>query len=99
MKKKKKGLRRAVVASGIFFLLVAGILLFYTIREYRPAPVETLEPSKGSRIVSTSESLKIITYNTGYGGLSPGAGFFMVGRRKVCPERIRPVGGTLKAIS
>ena len=99
MKKKKKGLRRAVVLSGIFFLLVAGILLFYTIREYRPAPVETLEPSKGSRIVSTSESLKIITYNTGYGGLSAGEDFFMDGGRKVSPESKTLVEENLNGIS
>ena len=79
------------VCLGLLLLAVIGLVLWLTIREYRPDTAEAV--SVDSRYLTQpaalapGDSLKLVTMNTGYGGLDAGADFFMDGGKGVQPEK------------
>lgn len=88
MKKKRRGLKIAGgIVLGIILLLVLAVG-YLTIREYRPAAVETVEPGDGTDQMAIGDSFTVLTYNTGYAGLSKDEDFFMDGGSKVQPESL-----------
>lgn len=67
----------------ILLILLLGLFLFLTVTEFRPKSTEKLEVNslKGDTFdtVQEGESLKILTWNMGYGALGDNADFFMDG--------------------
>ena len=80
-------------------LLAAAVLIFYTVREYRPKSIEFLNTGNGTKTLSEGDSFSVLTYNTGYGALSKDEDFFMDGGRKVQPDRKEVVETNLAGIS
>ena len=87
MAKTKKYLK----GMGMFLLvlmgLILGVLLFFTLREYRPKPIETTDTPSGEKTLSVEDSLRILTCNTGYGSLDASEDFFMDGGSRVQPNK------------
>ncbi len=87
-------LRKALkITKWVFFILltiglIAGFALGYlTITEYNPAHSENAERGKVTvEKKITGEALRIMTLNTGYGGLGRDADFFMDGGDGVNPD-------------
>ena len=99
MKKKRRGLKIAGgIVLGIILLLVLAVG-YLKIREYRPAAVETVEPGDGTDQMAIGDSFTVLTYNTGYAGLSKDEDFFMDGGSKVQPESRELVEDNLEGIS
>ena len=67
-------------------LLLAAVVAYLTIREYRPDPIEDIVPGKGNARLNNGDAFTILTYNIGYAGLSKDEDFFMDGGSKVEPE-------------
>ena len=95
MKKKRKVWK---IIGGVLLaiiLLLAAAVAYLTIREYRPDPIEDIAPGKGN----AGDAFTILTYNTGYAGLSKDEDFFMDGGSKVEPESKKLVEDNLKGIT
>ncbi len=88
---------RRVVASAIKWvlaivlaaaILVGGLIGYLTVTEYNPDYAE--KAMVGSKQIATpyqaSTPLRIVTFNTGYGGLGADTDFFMDGGETVTPE-------------
>ncbi len=90
-----------IIGIVILCLVVLGVavLIFYTAREYRPEPIETLETGTGSKVLSEGDSFSVLTYNTGYAALSKEEDFFMDGGSKVQPDNKEVVETNLEGIS
>lgn len=75
---------------GIFIIIltiaVGGFLLFATIMDYQPDPVESIDISKGSDMTLDESVLEVITWNIGYAGLGAEEDFFMDGGNKGRPD-------------
>ncbi len=93
------------VFKGIGFVLLAIVVLaaifigYLTIREYRPKPVEKLNGKTNNKELKKDELFTILSYNTGYAGLSKDEDFFMDGGKKVAPESKQLVETNLNGIS
>ncbi|MBD5119136.1 MAG: endonuclease [Clostridiales bacterium] len=88
----KKVLKRVGIAAGVILgmvlLAAVGLIVWLTVTEYKPAPVEEAPVLPGhSKYLSIGDSLTILTQNTGYGGLGADSDFFMDGGRGVNPSR------------
>lgn len=67
---------------------VGGFILFSTITEFRPAPVEPVEVSGSASFpVDSTTVFSLISWNLGYGGLGIGMDFFYDGGTRVRPAR------------
>lgn len=97
--KKKKALKAVGIILLAFIIVAAAILGYYTIREYRPDAVETIEPGDGTAELGTGEIFTVLTYNTGYAGLSKDEDFFMDGGSKVQPDNKELVENNLSGIA
>jgi endonuclease/exonuclease/phosphatase family metal-dependent hydrolase len=91
LKRIKQVLKGCAVILLILSGLFAGVMIFLTIREYRPSDVEVLSASKGSKKVNPDTELTLITYNIGYGALGSTEDFFMDGGTKVRPDNKKVV--------
>lgn len=81
-------------------VIVAALFLGYmTVREYRPDEIESVEASKGTEILKEGDTFSVVTYNTGYAGLSRDEDFFMDGGSKVQPDSAELVMENLSGIS
>lgn len=100
MKKKKKTILKTTggILLGLASITAAGVL-YLTIREYRPQPIEAIKTTEGGRILTLKENLTILTYNTGYAGLSKDEDFFMDGGSNVNPQNKELVEKNLQGIS
>lgn len=97
--KKKKGLKIfGGILLGIVLIVVVAVGCL-TVREYRPDPVESVTPGGGTRSLNIGEEFTVLTYNTGYAGLSKDEDFFMDGGKKVSPESQILVEENLDGIS
>ena len=85
---KKFGKILGGIILGIVLILLAAVAIL-TALEYRPDQIETLNTTSGKPSISTGDSMTILTYNTGYAGLSKDEDFFMDGGSKVMPETKR----------
>ena len=97
--KGKKILKRVGVVILCIVLVVAAVLIFYTVREYRPKSIEFLNVGNGTKTLSEGDSFSVLTYNTGYGALSKDEDFFMDGGSKVQPDSKKVVETNLAGIS
>lgn len=98
MRKKKVW---KVIGGGVLILVLLLVLGvgYLTIREYRPDAVETVEVGNGTDNLNVGDSFSVLTYNTGYAGLSKEEDFFMDGGKKVQPESQELVEANLKGIA
>lgn len=100
MKTKRKKIIKGISAVLLLIvILVIALLAVLTIREYRPEAVEQLTTGTGSKQLNTGDSFSILTYNTGYAGLSKDEDFFMDGGKKVMPESKELVEQNMEGIS
>ena len=69
----------------LFFFLI--LLIWLSIREYKPEETESVTiEGKGSRTLSEGDSLRVTSWNIGYGGLDQDHDFFMDGGKDVRPK-------------
>ena len=81
-------LKILLLAIPLIVMLVVGALGLLTLAEYQPDEVENVTVTAGARHAeaSTGERYKIVTLNTGYGGLGNQEDFFMDGGTRVLPK-------------
>ena len=80
-------------------LLIGGVLGHLTIVEYRPAYAETPERGNYESAASVPHgTVRILTLNTGYGGLDRDTDFFMDGGKTVNPESVERVKNNMAGI-
>lgn len=98
-------LKKLCIALIAILLCVAGLLGYFTYYEYRPEPVEDIKVSDGTKRINMDDEISIMSFNTGYAGLSHNEDFFMDGGEKVEPEseelvreNINGIGKTIKDI-
>lgn len=97
-KKRKKTRARkvlrvlAVIGKWVLGLLIAaavlaaGLVGYLTVTEYNPARAELAERGANNNVDKlTGSSLRLVTFNTGFGGLGEDADFFMDGGKGVNP--------------
>ncbi len=84
----KKILKWVGIALGAVALAAVVLILWLTVREYKPAPVEDLDIAAfANRTIAPGDSLTVLTQNTGYAGLGASSDFFMDGGADVAPTR------------
>lgn len=84
----------------ILALLLGGGLIWLSVREYKPADTEMLDINgKASSSLSAGDSLKLMTWNVGYGALGDNADFFMEGGEMVMTADEDRVNANLKGIA
>lgn len=86
-------MKRAGKIAGAAIILIAlaaaGLLVFYTVTEYKPKKIETLKvEGKGEKVLKENETITVLTYNIGYGCNSAENDFFMDGGTMVMPESV-----------
>lgn len=85
----KKVLKWVGIAVGVVVLAAMGLVLWLTVREYKPAAVEDVEISRTGApktvFLSPGDSLTVLSQNTGYAGLGADSDFFMDGGKDVAP--------------
>ena len=96
-----KGVLKLLLTLIILVVLAAGALVGYlTLGEYKPAAEAYIAPTEGASAenVPKGETLRILTWNTGYGALGENADFFMDGGKGVRTEDGEGVRGNLAAM-
>jgi len=95
---KKAGKIICIVLGAIVALLVV-VFLIATIAEYRPADEEpVLLAGQGVERVSEGQTLTVLSWNIGYGGLSETADFFMDGGTGVRTQDEAGVSANIGAV-
>lgn len=95
MKGVKKFFKALFAIVLVLVVLVAALLVWLTIVEYRPQPTETVavQPLNGqTKKLSAGDSIKLVAWNIGYAALGDNADFFMDGGKMVYSadeERVR----------
>ena len=82
----KSGLKKLLIALLVLLLCVGGLLAYFTIVDYKPEPVEDIEVTDATKVIDKDDEFSIMSFNTGYAGLSENEDFFMDGGEKVQPE-------------
>lgn len=91
-KQKKKRSVPVRILRGVGFVLLAvvvllaGLIAFLSITEYKPAEREAVAPAdpySASAALNEGATLTVMTWNTGYGALGDNADFFMDGGKMV----------------
>ena len=84
---------------GAVFLLLAGLIAFLSITEYKPADIQSAEYIvSASGTVPAGQSLTVCSWNIGYGGLGKESDFFMDGGSMVDPPSQDTVQKNLEGI-
>ncbi|MBS7008462.1 endonuclease/exonuclease/phosphatase family protein [Anaerostipes sp.] len=86
MKRLKKAAKAAAAVITLIVFVFVGLLIFVTVKEYRPEKKETVKKSGGDRTVSREKPFTLVSLNTGYAGLGKEEDFFMDGGTKVRPD-------------
>ena len=82
----KKILPAVCILLAVLFLSLAGLLLFLTLTEYKPAPQQAADRTIISHTAPLAQnSFTIYTWNIGYAGLGKESDFFMDGGKMVDP--------------
>lgn len=74
----------AVIGAVILFAVL--FILFLTIVEYRPKPVENIPFTSGTKMLLRGKPYSLMNWNIGYAGLGKDEDFFMDGGKKVRPD-------------
>lgn len=73
---------------GVVVLAAVGLIVWLTVREYKPAsvePVEVINQNVQQPPLAPGGSLTVLSQNTGYAGLGKDSDFFMDGGKDVAP--------------
>ena len=98
----KRIIRTVAIIVGLIVLLLVGLVVFLTVTEYKPAPVEDASLSfmeQDSEAVELDEEFTLYTWNIGYGGLGKESDFFMDGGQMVNPPSQEIVEKNLEGIT
>lgn len=80
----KKVLKILGIILLVVVLVLGGFVAYLSITEYKPDEVETIDVSDAqNRKIFSGDTVKLISFNTGYAGLSDNADFFMDGGKEV----------------
>lgn len=83
----KKILKIVLIILGVVLVLAAGLIIWLSVTEYKPADVTNVKIENNSKEASLSpelgQELTVISWNTGYAGLGKDADFFMDGGKNV----------------
>lgn len=83
-KNMKKIIKVIAILILVIILAAAALIGVLSATEYKPAETETVElTGEGSKTLAAGESFGMLTWNTGYAGLSKTADFFMDGGKGV----------------
>ncbi|MCR4580809.1 MAG: endonuclease/exonuclease/phosphatase family protein [Treponema sp.] len=74
----------ALIGAIILFALL--FILFLTIIEYRPKPIEDIGFTSGNEKIEKGKEISLLSWNIGYAGLGKDEDFFMDGGKKVRPD-------------
>lgn len=97
MTKTKRALRVVGIVLAVVAALFAVLLLFLTVTEYHPAPLEEVSVM-GTADEPTDGHVRVLTCNIGYAGLGKNQDFFMDGGGMVRPDSKADVETNLKGI-
>lgn len=86
MTRGRKILRGIGIVVLVAAILLAILLIYITVNEYRPADIETVSDGSGTIEAADGMTLRVASINTGYAALSAGADFFMDGGKSVQGE-------------
>lgn len=89
-------MKKLVYLFGFILAFVALLLGFFTLVEYRPRDIESVELDNPRAL--DKDELTLLSFNIGYGGLGKDEDFFMDGGSKVMPESVEVVEGYLSGI-
>lgn len=96
----KKILKIVLLILCVILALACIGILILTVTDYRPKAQEPAETSLAqSRILSANDSIRILSWNTGYGGLDQHVDFFMDGGKMTFPSSQSVVEENVSAIS
>ena len=99
-KMTKRIVKHLISAALMIGVLIAVMLEVLTLTEYLPEEREEVATNNiGWEAVSPGDSLKVLTWNAGYGALGDNADFFMDGGRKVETADKERVGINLAGIA
>lgn len=76
---------------GAIILLAFLFILFLTLVEYRPKPVEKVPFTSNGKMLIYDKPVTLLTWNIGYAGLGKDEDFFMDGGHKVRPDSKKAV--------
>lgn len=85
----KKGLKTffkvLLIIIIVIILALAGLITWLSIKEYKPEAEEpiSVNETEGNEIIEKDESIDILSWNIGFGGLGKDSDFFMDGGKKV----------------
>lgn len=99
MKKLKTAAKALAVVITVIVFIFVGLLIFVTVKEYRPDKEEQVKKSEGNKHVSREEPFTIVSLNTGYAGLGKEEDFFMDGGSKVRPDSKKQVEKNINGIA
>lgn len=93
-------LKTLLILVVLVVLVAAGVILWLTVTEYKPADVETLTVTAGARhdAAQIGQRYKIVTLNVGYAGLGREEDFFMDGGKNVQPKDQAEVNDNLSGL-
>ena len=75
----KKLFKVLLIVLAVIVVLLVGAFLVLTLTEYKPADVEAIALPSGTETVFPGQSIKIVSFNTGYAALGEESDFFMDG--------------------
>ncbi len=84
----KKFLKILLAVLLIVILVAAAFLIWLSVSEYKPEPVEPARIQNGleEKQISLGKEINVLSWNIGYGGLGKGADCFMDGGKDVNPD-------------
>lgn len=94
----KKVLRGVAIAVCVLAVLLVILLIYLTVNEYNPPQTEAIGEAAQGTMLSEGSSLRVMTLNTGYAGLSEEADFFMDGGTGVHAKSAEQVASNLNGI-
>ena len=87
------------IAAGVILLCAAALIIWLTVCEYRPDDVEPLSlEGSADAVITSGDTLSILSFNIGYAGLGCEEDFFMDGGSATRPDDRSDVEGYLNGI-
>lgn len=95
----KKFLKIILIIVIILVILVVAGVAYLTVREYKPADTETVDNYGMSfKQISPGDTIKVLTYNIGYGANDANQDFFMDGGKTVNTESADNINANMTGI-